>query len=70
LFFSANDLNHGTELWMYDGINDPILLYDINPGIKSSNPQKPTVYNNKLYFTTYIDSFGFELWNITFVMAY
>ncbi len=33
LYIAAADEIHGKELWVYDGINDPTLVYDIRPGI-------------------------------------
>ena len=38
MFFSATN-NLGTELWKYDGINNPQLVVDINIGSAFSIPK-------------------------------
>jgi len=65
LFFSATDNDHGNELWLYDGVNKPFLVYDINmQGGQGDNGaiMNVTVYNNKLFFTAYDGIHGSELW--------
>jgi ELWxxDGT repeat protein len=63
MIFSANNGINGYELWEYDGINSPSMVYDINPGNESGvNSTYKRVFNNKLYFSGYNDEFGDELW--------
>lgn len=52
LYFSADDGTTGRELWVYDGINPPSMVADINPSGYSSNPSWLTVFNSKLFFTS------------------
>lgn len=76
LYFTATDgymlldrSYSGTELWVYDGTNDPVIVYDINTqpdsgyaGNMSSDPMYLTIHNNKLYFRAYDGVNGIELW--------
>lgn len=50
LYFSANDGEHGRELWSYDGDRMRMVL-DINPGEYGSEVSELTVYNGQLYFS-------------------
>lgn len=52
LFFSADDGIHGTELWKSSGAPQTTsMLFDLQPGPRSSNPQLLEVIDNVLYFT-------------------
>jgi ELWxxDGT repeat protein len=51
VFFALDDGIHGNELWIYDGINQPVLMDDIVPGISGSNPKNLRIFNSRLYFT-------------------
>ncbi|WP_448210852.1 hypothetical protein [Colwellia sp. MEBiC06753] len=63
LFFSANDLGLGAELWSINlGNHEQQLAQDINLGIESSDPKGFTVYQDKLYFNAYTKAHGRELW--------
>lgn len=63
LLFSANDGTHGYELWEYDGISDPKLVFDINEGIGSGlNNGYSLVFNNKYYISAYHELYGHEIW--------
>jgi ELWxxDGT repeat protein len=70
LYFTASNDTSGNganrELWVYDGINDPHQVADINPGSLSSTPLQLTDVDGTLYFvaTNGID-FGRELWRTT-----
>ena len=66
LYFTANDAENGTELWVSDGTTDGTqLVKDINPGSSyggGSYPSHLTEFNNKLYFTANDAENGTELW--------
>ncbi|MEC7178064.1 MAG: ELWxxDGT repeat protein, partial [Candidatus Thermoplasmatota archaeon] len=61
LYFSAYDGINGDELWMYDGVNAPSMVADINPN-GNSDPSWLTVFNNELYFSALDATNGAELW--------
>lgn len=74
LYFAATaDQATGRELFMYDGINPPALVANINTstaqGISSSTPAELTVFNNKLYFRASSTSNDMELWEYDGVNA-
>ena len=64
LFFSAETLTGGRELWVTDGTNAGTnLVLDINSGGADSNPKDLVALNNQLYFTADDGiSGGRELW--------
>ncbi|MDH4203176.1 MAG: hypothetical protein OEV87_09820 [Phycisphaerae bacterium] len=63
LYFSANDGVHGQELWKSNGTQSgTVMVKDINPGPKDSNPTHLTEYNGKLYFGADNGTDGHELW--------
>lgn len=63
LFFTANDIAHGTELWRTDGTREGTLMVkDIFPGSPSSNPDELVALGNVLYFTADDGTSGVELW--------
>ena len=61
MFFQATDDINGNELWMYDGVSDPILLKDINSS-GSSYPKYLTAIGNNLFFSASEPTNGRELW--------
>ena len=49
------------ELVYYDvATNETVLTEDLNPS--ASNPRYMAVFNDKLYFATFTDDYGRELW--------
>lgn len=67
LYFSATGgTDHGRELWVYDGVNHPSLVYNLNPGQgdgangMSGPVSYACVFNNKIYFSGNNGSHGFE----------
>ena len=70
LFFSANDGENGSELWVSDGTAEGTqLVVDLNPGISnyddspaSSAPYDFTEFQNKLFFSANNGENGRELW--------
>lgn len=61
LYFAANNGVNGEELWVYDGVNAPEMLADLNP-TGSSYPSNFVNYNGKLYFAANDGQNGVELW--------
>jgi ELWxxDGT repeat protein len=62
LYFRKYDPANGSELWSYDGINPPILAFDISKGNESSSPMNFAKVKNKLYFNTHIGLEGYQIW--------
>lgn len=61
LYFCAENASYDKELYVYDGINSPSLIANINP-TGSSSPQDFCNFNNVLYFKAYTQAEGEELW--------
>lgn len=64
LYFMASDIEHGRELWKFDG-GDAHLVADINPGPASSTniATQMIVFQGKLYFRASDGVKGYELWS-------
>ena len=63
LFFSANELKYGRELWKSDGTSAGTTLFkDIQPGAGSSSPSYLTNVNGTLFFSVNDGTNGIELW--------
>ena len=63
LYFRANDVTYGKELWKYDGTNAPSMV--AGPCCGSSESSDLTVFNNELYFSADDGTNGLELWKYT-----
>jgi len=61
LFFTAEDVAHGEELWKYEN-NTVEMVKDIYPGKESGGPSTLVAVGNQLYFTAFDGSHGYELW--------
>jgi ELWxxDGT repeat protein len=62
LFFSADDGNHGYELWESNGLAArTMMVKDINPG-SSSTPKYLTNIKGTLFFAANNGTSGIELW--------
>lgn len=62
LFFKANDGINGVELWMYNGTSASMvenLATDANAG--NGSPSDFTSYDGDLYYTSYSDDYGREI---------
>lgn len=63
VFFSADDNDHGRELWRSDGEpGDCRLVADIRPGPESSYPYGPWMIGGNLFFAANDGSHGTEYW--------
>ena len=63
IVFSAEDEEHGLELWVTDGTYPgTTLLKDVAPGLASSVPDDLVVREGVLYFSAWSPSYGREAW--------
>lgn len=63
IFFVANDLTDGGELWKTDGtLGGTVRVKDIIPGTTGSWPSNLTVYKGELYFWASNSTYGTEFW--------
>ncbi|RAH17115.1 MAG: hypothetical protein CMB58_001165, partial [Methanobacteriota archaeon] len=64
LYFTADDgEEYGTELWKTNGTaNGTELVIDMVPGSDSSWPNRYLSFDDKLYFTSYSEERGRQLW--------
>lgn len=76
LYFRATDETHGRELWAWDGVNDPVFIVDINPGVANSSEdwnlnatKRMVVCGGKLVFAADNGVVGEELFEYTGCLA-
>ncbi len=63
IVFSAEDEEHGLELWVTDGTyGGTALLKDVAPGPASSVPDDLVVRDGVLYFSAWSPNYGREAW--------
>ncbi|MCF6284777.1 MAG: hypothetical protein L3K26_06280, partial [Candidatus Hydrogenedentes bacterium] len=63
LYFAANDIVHGLELWCSDGTRSGTrMVKDIFPERASSNPSELTTVGKQLFFVAEDGNHGYELW--------
>ena len=60
LYFSATNGINGEELWLYDGVNFPAMIADVNTG-GDSFPKELTGYGPMLLFAATRGDIGTEL---------
>lgn len=72
VYFRAQDQVNGRELWAWDGVNDPLLIMDINPGTAHSSEdwnlnwnKRMVVINGKLVLAADNGVVGEELFEYT-----
>jgi uncharacterized delta-60 repeat protein len=63
LYFSAENLTVGRELWKLDPTGSAPTPIDVNPGLNSSDPVGITDVNGTLYFQAFDNKNGAELWS-------
>ncbi len=63
VFFSANDGEHGRELWVSDGTTGGTrMVKDVRPGATGSQPDTLTRVGTRVYFRANDATHGRELW--------
>lgn len=71
LYFTADDWDHGRELWKTDGTTAKTVMVkdinDVDPGFLSAYPGELTTANGSLYFSSDDGRTGREIWTLTVV---
>lgn len=61
VFFGSRDLEHGDELWSYDGTN-AALIADLAPGTADFTPRDLVALGNRICFRSGVSGKDNELW--------
>lgn len=56
VFFTNADSLSGFEIWATDGVNPPVMIYDVRPGQAGSLPKFYTEFAGSLYFNASNDT--------------
>lgn len=69
VYFSVEDEEIGSELWVTDGTQNGTFVYDISPGELSSGPRRWVLWKGDIYFTASMPvgptaSSGHQLWQV------
>ena len=62
LYFDASDGTHGKELWVWNGIDTPNMIADLDPGTANGYPYCFTALYNTLYMNAQNGVTGLELY--------
>lgn len=63
IFFSADSVETGRELWVFEESTGQVkLFHDIRQGQESSNPNELTVSGDNLFFVADDGNQGYEIW--------
>ncbi len=63
VYFAADDLRHGNELWHSDvSTLETRMAADIRPGAEGSNPEELVFFEGVLFFTADDGAHGREIW--------
>ena len=65
VYFTGDDPFSGEELWVSDGTPEGTTIYDLWPGVSSSNPTNLVVFEDELYFSAADEAHGRELWKVS-----
>ena len=65
VYFAGSDSFSGEELWVTDGTLQGTAVYDIWPGVSSSQPTDLVVLEDELYFSASDEAHGRELWKVS-----
>jgi len=61
-YIQGNDGTHGLEPWIFNGLNAPEMMANIETGAGHSQPGYFTHYDDKVYFQASTAATGKELW--------
>lgn len=62
VYFPGDNGTTGLELYSWDGVNKPVMAFEVAPGNWDSNPEQIMEMNGKIYYSAYDTLNGRELW--------